>query len=135
MHRKLFPFWGSHNILPSPRANPKPLIVVSHLKAILFFFFIFPLKLNSVLISPARDITSLYGMSAGHPFLEMVPTLFTFPSYEDLVCLFASISLQSHFSNIFFSLGPYQVSQMFDLSFFWYCYEHRVGLQLLSAMV
>jgi len=80
-------------LLPSPRTNPKPLVVVPHLKVILFFFFIFPLELNSVLISPAHDIASLYGMSAGHPLLEMVSALFVPPSCKDLVCLFASISL------------------------------------------
>jgi len=68
-------------------------MVVPCLKVILFFFFIFPLELNSVLISLAHNIASLYDMSAGHPLLEMVPVLFVSPFCEDLVYLFASISL------------------------------------------
>ena len=79
--------------LPSPRVNPKPLIVVPYLKVILFFFFIFFLELTSIFFLLACDIASLCGMSVGHPLLEMVPALFAPPSHEDLVYLFISISL------------------------------------------
>jgi len=48
------------------------------------FLFIFPLELNSVLISPACNIASLYGISTGHPLLEMVLALFASLSCEDL---------------------------------------------------
>ena len=79
-------------LLPSPRANPKPFVVIPYLKVILFLYFIFSLELTSVLISPARDIAFLYSMSVDHPLLEMVLVLFAPPFHEDLVCLLVSIS-------------------------------------------
>jgi len=59
----------------------------------LFFYFIFFLELTFIFFLLAHDIASFYSMSVGHPFLEMVLVLFAPPSHEDLVCLFAFISL------------------------------------------
>jgi len=70
-------------LLPSPRANPKPLVVVPHLKVILFLYFIFSLELTSILISLAHDIASIYSMSVDHPLLEMILVLFVLPSLSD----------------------------------------------------
>jgi len=66
---------------------------VPYLKVSLSFYFIFFLELTPIFFFPAHDIASLYGMSVGHPLLEMVPVLFAPPSHEDLVYLFAFISL------------------------------------------
>jgi len=59
----------------------------------LFFYFIFFLELTSIFFLPAHDIASFYDMSVGYPFLEMVLVLFVPSSHEDLVYLFAFISL------------------------------------------
>ena len=80
-------------LLPSSKSRLKLLMDIFHLKVSLFFYFIFFLKLTSIFFLPARDIVSLYGMSMGYLLLEMVLALFVPSSYEDLVCLFASISL------------------------------------------
>jgi len=56
-------------------------MAVPYLKVSLFFYFIFPLELTSVFFLPACDITSLYSMSTGHSFLEMVPVLFMLSHY------------------------------------------------------
>jgi len=80
-------------LLPSPKSRLKLLVVVPYLKVSLFFYFIFFLELTSIFFLPAHDIASLYGMSVGYPLLELVPVLFVPPSRENLVYLFASISL------------------------------------------
>ena len=52
----------------------------------------YPFPYFSLLISSyfiVRDI-SLYGLSSGHPYLDLVPSLFTPPTREDLVSSFLS---------------------------------------------
>ena len=79
--------------LPSPKSRLKLLVVVPYFKVSFFFYFIFFLELTFIFFLLAHNIASLYGMSAGHPLLKMVPVLFAPLSHEDLVCLFAFISL------------------------------------------
>ena len=91
-------------LLPSPKSRLKLFVVVPHLKVSFFFYSIFLLELTSIFFFLACDIASLYGMSAGHPLLEMVPALFAPSSHENLVCLFCFyLSLELLFQYILLS--------------------------------
>ena len=100
-------------LLPSPKSRLKFLMIVPYLKVSLFFYSIFLLELTSICFLPARDIASLYGMSAGHPLLEMVPVLFVSPFCEDLICFFCFyLSLELLFQYILLSRALLVISNV-----------------------
>ena len=100
-------------LLPSPKSRLKFLVIVPYLKVSLFFYSIFLLELTSICFLPAHDIASLYGMSAGHPLLEMVPVLFVSPFCEDLICLFCFyLSLELLFQYILLSRALLVISNV-----------------------
>ena len=88
-------------------------MIVPYLKVSLFFYSIFLLELTSICFLLARDIASLYGMSAGHPLLEMVPVLFVSPFCEDLICFFCFyLSLELLFQYILLSRALLVISNV-----------------------
>ena len=49
------------------------------------FSFCFDFSLLTLFIFPGRNIVSLFGLVAGHPYLDLISALFVPPSREELV--------------------------------------------------
>ena len=49
------------------------------------FSFCSDFSLLTLFISLGRNIVSLFGLVAGHPYLDLIPALFVPPSREELV--------------------------------------------------
>ena len=50
------------------------------------YYFLYFFIIDIFLI--ARNLQSLYGLCSGHPFLNLVPALFAFPTRKEMVCPF-----------------------------------------------
>ena len=62
---------------------PVPLCL-KYLSLVCFSFY-FAFSLLTLFMSLGRNIVSLFGLVAGHPYLDLIPALFMPLSYKELV--------------------------------------------------
>ena len=68
---------------PSPPASPPAKKQRPANTSALSYYFLLFLIIDLFLI--ARNLQSLYGLCSGHPFLNLVPALFAFPTRKEMV--------------------------------------------------